>query len=988
MVSLRLLGQPEVYYQGRWLELRPAKPLYLLLYAAYTDNWLDRASLAFFFWPEASEQKSQQNLRRLIHRAKSYEFATALEIEKTRLRWKVPTDVAEFKKALSKQEWSKAVDLYNGKFLDGINPKAEVSFEAWLDQERADLARVWRNAIHKHVETLEQEGKYHEATPLLYQLLQQEPLAEDVLQRYLQSASVVGERESALAAFTTFKQQLKDELDLDPLDETLELIEALQPTNILPTQLRAQKPKSTKQKIPLTVLRPPKLIGREEAVRKIRTASTAAVFIAGEAGIGKSRLMAEVAPNALQLHCKEGLQNIPYYPVIQLIRTLLSKGIKTPDLKHYTDDLARLVPELAPTITPGPADPESGRSRLFEALSLYFEHIVDQEDIETTHVLIDDLQWADASTLDFLFYLTNKKRLKVLGAYRVHEQTDSLKEMIRGLSSSKLLTKVKLEPLSKATVKDFIASMVNQAEGPPLFSEWLSQATGGNPMFILEALKSLFEQGTLEVQKNGGHTDFDKVAKDYSEFQLPTVIQQLIQRRINNLKAETKRILQVASVIHHSFTPQLISQISGLSEWAIVGAFEDAQDAAILRQDRFQHDLLRQSIYLELSPTRRKLLHQRAAQSLDMDAEPGLIAEHWLAGGYPDQAIECWLQASVQLRERGLSLEAINLLKKAESKAVKNEKRWKIMNGLALNYKDLAQQEKAQEIINVIFDHGDDEARAEACAILGGILIQQGKLKQAERVVSKGLQLTKTLGLTKIEMDLLGTAAIIKHAEGDFQDALDLEMPLLERLRQGPPSLQLTISILNVAALLDQVSRHEEALSLHLEALAITKKSGDKARQVDVGSNLLYCYMDLNRTADGVRVAQEALELGHFEGTDMLRNNLAAAYMDMGNFSDAKEHYEILVQTCPHATILCVAWSRLATLYDTDSSIHKALDNAISFAKQTEMLTAHAVMATSVLQLGDKTQVMSVKPYIEQLELEDLPTHIRKKLEQAIAENV
>lgn len=987
MVSVKLLGQPKIKHKGEWFEPRPSKPLFLLFYAAYSGDWLDRDKLGFLFWPDTSEVKSQQNMRRLIHRAKSLEFAVGLEIEASRLRWNVATDVKAFRGALAEQGWAKALELYRGAFLEGLKPKDEAGFEAWLEQERADLARVWRNAVHKHVETLESKAKHAEAAPLLYQLFKQEPLAEDVLQRYLRSAYLLGERDNALSAFNSFKRLLKEELDLEPLDETLELINTIKESQKLElTSLVAEQ--RTQEYIPISVLRPPKLIGRQDAIQEIQNAKTPTILVAGEAGIGKSRLMAELAPNALLIRCQEGLQNIPYYPVISLIRSLISEGVKTPDLKHYTDDLARLVPELAPNISPGPADPETGRSRLFEALTLYFDYVVKVKELKAIQLLIDDLQWADSSSLDFLVYLTNKQNMKVLGTYRIHEKTDALKDTIKGLSSRQLLTQVKLEPLSQETIQEFIASLMGSKEGPPVFSEWLAKGTGGNPMFMLETLKSLFEQGTLKPQEDGWQTDFDSITRDYSEIKIPAVVQEVIQRRVENLKPETQRVLQVASVVSKGFSPKIISQISGLSEWVVLEGLEEAEAIALIKQDAFQHDLLRQSTYSKLSQARKSLLHRRTAETIKSTAEPSIVAEHWFTGGELSQAVHYWLLASAKLREKGLSKEAIGLLEKAERHVPEGEDLWKIKNDLATNYKDLALREQVHMLLEPVFKNGTVELQAAACNTLAGVLTHEGKLEQAEQRVQQGLELVKSQKNKSIEVDLIGTAAIVKHLQGDYSAALNLLAPVLVELRQKPSSMQLTLTILNVAAILDQLSRHEEALPLHLEALTITKKMGDKARQIDVSLNLLYCYMDLNRTAEGITIAQNALELGRFDGTDTLRNNLAAAFLEMGESKKATFHYETLTQDSPSPTLVCVAWSRLAKLYNNQVKAQQALKKALTYAKNTEVRSAHAIMLSSIYQLGSKTQREQAQPFLNELKLDELPNHIRIDLEQALAENL
>ena len=1022
MFKLNLLGSPHIQTlesEPKRFELEAKKPVYLLIYLAYSGEWLEREKLEFLFWPDASTNKGQQNLRRLIYRTKEYDFSSTLEVKKTRLRWQVPTDVAEFKETVANQKWAKAVELYSGRFLDNLNPKNEASFEAWLEQERADLESVWRNAVHKHVENLEASENSTEACTLLYQLLEREPLAEDVLQRYLRHAFLIGEYEKALTTFEAFQNLLKTELDLEPLDETIEIIEAIKNRgegelgkSLFKSQSTNTKEARVQQTIPLTVLRPPKLVGRADSIQKIRNASTIAIFIAGDAGVGKSRLMAELAPNALRLSCQEGSQNIPYYPVIRLIRSFVIEGIETPNLKHYLDDLARLVPEAVPNLKPGPVDPEIGRGRLFEALSLYLEAVVSRKELSGFHLCADDLQWADSSTLDFLIYLVNKQNIKLLGAYRIHEVTEGLKKLMQGLNSSQLLTEVKLEPLTQPTIQEFIASLMGKTVGPPVFSEWLSKATAGNPMFMLETLKSLFETGTLQAQDSLWQTDIDEVTQNYSEIEMPTVVQDVIQRRIEKLKPETQRVLQVAAVLNQGFTPELVSQISGFSEWTVLDAFENAEQTAVIEQDHFQHDLLRQTVYNRLPKNRKRLLHLKTAEVLESIAdsnlvtgssfvtgsnfvagsnlviEPSLIAHHWFNGGELNKAIECWIDAAVLLRSKGLLIEAAQFLESKESYLSDDNYRWKINSDLGVIYRDLADFDKVKSLLEPVFEYANDEVKIEACSTLAGVLMHEGKLEQANQIIEQGFSLVQTVKNEKLEFDLIGTAAVLKNYMGDSQAALDLLQPVLSKLRKGPASIELTTSILNVAALLDQLGRHEEALPLHTEALARSKSSGDKSRHVDVSLNLLYCYMDLKRTAEGILIAEEALGLGHLEGTDMLRNNLAAAYMEIGKLDNAQSHYEILVETTPHSTLLCVAWSRLAKLYSSQDKIYQALDNTIKYAKKTEIALAHAVMLTSVYLLGSKDHIASVESFVELLNLDELPQHIKIDLEEALAKNL
>src|SRR5690606_31544553 len=124
-----------------------------------------------------------------------------------------------------------------------------------------------------------------------------------------------------------------------------------------------------REQVPLALLRPPRLAGRKRELGVLAGHNHGVLLIAGEPGIGKTRLLGETAPDgALHLSCREGLERVPYQPVAALVRQRHQAGSSLPDLGGYLEDLLRLVPELAIYSPAAPADPELSRGRLLEAL--------------------------------------------------------------------------------------------------------------------------------------------------------------------------------------------------------------------------------------------------------------------------------------------------------------------------------------------------------------------------------------------------------------------------------------------------------------------------------------------------------------------------------------------------------------------------------------------------------------------------------------------
>ncbi len=484
---------------------------------------------------------------------------------------------------------------YQGPLLADLVVDDSSAFEAWLELEREGLARAWREAAMERISELETEGDHGGAVTLLQRLLDEDLVAEDVVQRYLKAAYLDGRREEALRAYEAFAKQLADELDLEPLEVTQVLaasIRAAEPLATPPSTLAPVRPR-----IPVQVLRPPQLIGRDEHLVALETATEQTVMIAGEAGVGKSRLAAEVAPRALLVRCQEGMQNVPYYPLTVALRQHLDTAAGSLDLGPYRNDLARLVPEVAPEARPDPADPITAQVRLLEALSRFVEAVVPADRFQ---LLIDDLQWADEATIAFLTHLVAQGRIRVIGTYRHHETTPALRRSLDGLKRQGLLLERRLEPLSAADITDLMASLIEQAEGPPVFSRWLFERSGGNPMFMLETLKSLFESEVLGAGEAGWRTTINEVTRDYSELQVPEAVSQVVERRTARLTESALRVLKAAAVIGPQLDPRLLGQVAGLSELAVLEALTEAEQCGLVLDDHFVHDLVRQSVYSSL----------------------------------------------------------------------------------------------------------------------------------------------------------------------------------------------------------------------------------------------------------------------------------------------------------------------------------------------------------------------------------------------------
>jgi DNA-binding SARP family transcriptional activator len=979
---LRLFGAPRVRFEDRWIELAPTKPVCLLIYLACHGDWIGRQELTTLLRPDVPESAARDHLRLLVYRARQLPWAASLEAEAGRLRFTAGTDVEQFRQALGRADWARAVELYENPFLNGLPELDAPGFEAWLELEREALRTTWHTAALKHSMVLEAQGEPGQAAALLKRLMQHDDLAEDVMQAYLRAAYLDGQRETALRVFEVFRERLRQELDLDPMNATLALAETIRRAEPLASTIAQAE---TRPNIPVSVLRPPQLVGRNHERNLLQGAVGSVVLVHGEPGVGKSRLLAEVAPDAVWLRCHEGLENLPYFPMCEWISAHVGTlGEALEALGAYRDDLARLIPEVLPGVKPPPADPQMTRLRVPEAITRLLEHV-------NSPVVFDDLQWADAATLELLVLLSTRGTLRLLGAYRVHEVHPELSNALTSLRSNGTLTDVRLEPLDAEAVQSLLANLIGVQAGPELFSRWLHTRSGGNPFFALQTLKTLFETRVLEANGNTWHTDLDRLTRDYAEIELPPAVMDVIRRRVSRLSGGAQRVLQAASVMREGFTPGLLAGVIHLSEWETLEGLEEAQVAGLIHDDRFNHDLFRQSVYAALPGVRRRLLHARVAKTLQGLAEPLVLAEHWFAAGNIEAAIKGWCQSAVKLEGQGLLDQAATLWQRAAAHASDPEQRHEVQSNLANTYVQAARYPEARAVLDDLLAHTTQaEVRVKAHitdAYLNFYQAQHERMRQAVHAARTVLESKAKVPAT-LRIDVLNLEATCAQLEGRHQEAMKLSQSLLETLPDERPTRQRLKALSTLGQSMGALGRYDEAFSVLHEVWRTAREMGVRQDQVGAATNLLINCIFRGHPEEGLEPATEALGLGEFSNSLMLRNALAAAYRRLDRLNEAIHHYEILAHDSRDLELAAGAWANLADLRSLThqrSAANEALERALETVLGAGSLTARARVLISALNHGSDDQLGRVRARLGPVDPDLLPTYLRTELERALS---
>jgi tetratricopeptide (TPR) repeat protein len=422
---------------------------------------------------------------------------------------------------------------------------------------------------------------------------------------------------------------------------------------------------------------PPPLVGRAREWESLREAWARAVegnalfvVITGEAGIGKSRLAEEFRAWVRQQgfatatsRCYMAAGSLAYAPAVELLR---SQAIG-PRIRRLDDpwqaELARLLPELGserPELVPvTPMVDGWQRARLFDALL----HAILAEE-RPQLLVIDDLQWCDQDTLDWLNYVRASRpraHLLVVGTARSEDLGPGhpVQALLRAARAGEQAVELELTPLSP----DETAALVANVSGRQLDSareERLHRETEGNPLFVVEWVRA----GRLDE------------LRDESAGQLPPRALSVLEARLAQLSPAGQELAGLAATVGREFTFDLLMRASSQGEERVVDALDELWRRRIIRERGvlaydFTHDKLREVAYRRESSARRRLLHRRVAQAMErlhgtrLDDVSAQLAEHYERAGWFERAIGFYSRAAVVAQRVFANEEVIELLSRA-----------------------------------------------------------------------------------------------------------------------------------------------------------------------------------------------------------------------------------------------------------------------------------------------------------------------------------
>jgi DNA-binding winged helix-turn-helix (wHTH) protein/predicted ATPase len=461
-------------------------------------------------------------------------------------------------------------------------------------------------------------------------------------------------------------------------------------------EIRAPKPGSTTRP---TGQRSAAMIGREQELASLlggldnAAARRGRLFlICGEPGVGKTRLADEVATVAeakrmalMVGHCSEHEESVAYLPFVEILESFVERAQSEDRLRTALgpgiSELGRLLPRLGnilPGLPPARAFPPAQARR--HLLNCFFDFAARVASARPALMILEDLHWADDSTLALLDHLAQRlldQPLMVICTYRDTETsfTPVLARTLEALVRGRLATEVRLKRLPRGGVAAMLGSLSGKPPPEGVVAEIFAE-TDGNPFFVEELFHQLEDEGRLYDSAGQFHPKLQ-----IGEFDAPRSVRLIVARRLARLGRLTREILAAASVIGRFFSFEVLQVLHEVNADSILECLEEAEKTGLLvsvaagSQARFafSHELIRQAVVGSLSAMRRQRLHLKIADAIEQMvssmSEPASatsrqelaaqLAHHYARGGNPGKAVKYCLSAMEQLAELGSNVEAI-----------------------------------------------------------------------------------------------------------------------------------------------------------------------------------------------------------------------------------------------------------------------------------------------------------------------------------------
>ncbi|MFN2233663.1 MAG: AAA family ATPase, partial [Anaerolineales bacterium] len=813
----------------------------------------------------------------------------------------------------------KAAALYQDDFMAGFSLRDTAGFDDWQFFETDRLRREFAAVLERLVAIQETQDDFSSAIEDARRWLNLDPLNETAHRALITLYAKSDQRNAALRQYRQCVRILDQELGVPPLEETTHLYEVVKENRLekqvdgdsyLANISPAVNPQVSDQgslvvDLPLLVGRTTEwetLAGLYGMIRKD------GVFAAltGEAGIGKTLLAQDFLTHlknrgaiTLSARAYEGESNLAYGPIVDLLRQAIHQDMEQEWWQNlnprWMNETALLIPEvygLVPNLVPlQPSDGPGAQSRFYEGICQTLVALVAGS--TPGAILLDNLEWADESTLDLLAYLVRRlqgRPVFLLSAWRVDERLveSRLEQILTDAVQQGYGVHLPLESLSLQGSHQLIERYEPADQPfPPAFKAQLVAESGGLPYFLVEYLQAALA-GEISTTLDAG------------KLPLPAGLRGMLQTRLASLSAASLQILQAAAVIGRTFESDLLQSTSGRTEDEIIQGIEDLLARGLIREIPvqstfsrsatnfdFKYDSVRALVLEEISLIRLRLLHRRVAEALSeyIRFDPpyaldGQIAYHFQQAGLLDQAAEKYFKAGQAARTVHANTDALSHFQTALALGYPQKSQVMVDLGdlymLQGDYPQAIQQYEAA----AAFSAADLLPAIEQK--IGHVYLRRGLWEQAACHFEAALFDLAALPpehQKSFEAEIRSDWSLACYREGKMDQSIFLAQKALAmaELSGAPLPLAQVHNLLGVLARADQKTKL--ALKHLSKSLDFARKLENPSAQIAALNNLALAQADRGDYPLAIATLQDALKacltLGDRHLEAALRNNLA-----------------------------------------------------------------------------------------------------------------
>jgi predicted ATPase/DNA-binding SARP family transcriptional activator len=946
-MQFHLLGPPSLRSNGQLVRLHSTKTLALLAYLVLeAEVPQSRERLATFFWGEKPETQARHSLRQALYsiRQKLPGLAeTCLQLMENSVTYCPQpdfwVDVSEFQKCAGSQELidlQQAANLYRGILLEGLILDDCPDFGEWLFFRRDALEQQAFDIVKRLSNGLFQVRDYRQAHTYARRLMEMNPLNESAHRLLMRIYADLGDFSGVRQQYQLCAEILAREIGVEPAEETSSTFRQLTTAQaIVPQHVEgytSKRASSLSLNLPFYNRHHELAVLRDQLLRAV-DGNGSVIFLAGEAGIGKTSLLSEflqhnldkssssfIRFNVLAGRCFPLESSAPYTlwadalsPLANPEWSVLLEGL--PDI--WRQQIQRLVPDIgASTTEPEAISSEENHLRLLQGILKVLVHL----SRATPLVLyFDDIHWADQPSLTLLHYLIrhmNGHSLMLICSYRMEAVVDQphLEQLLHQITQYSHAYELELKPLDREGVYQLLAQ--TELNLPHSFIHRLHQHSEGNPFVLVETLRALFEAGILHHTSQKQIVGFEQI-----NLPLPQKVQEIIWSRVIILEENNRQVLATAAVIGCPFEFRLLREISDRTENELLQILEQLINRGFLTEISststkmvldFSHEFIRQSIYKKLSAIQRQIIHRQVASALlatnseEIERLAEDVAYHYEKAG-DVQAIKYLIQSAEYAEKLFAYVHAADLYTRAL--ALHHQY---LPDDLVAEFKLILAREalldrqghrgrQAKDIATLLAlaeKIGDDSLKSIALVRQAGYLAYTGQFEQARQICEMALDLYRAAQNLSGVAQALRELGFIHWKQNDFRAALEYNRSALELHRRLGNIAGEASALHNLAEIHRGLGSPRQALAMYESALDLYWAQCDQRAQVLTLYGMAHALYQLGKHQAALEAYQRSLDLTQNIGDRLMESRI---YHTLANIHWATNDHQQAIESIQQA---------------------------------------------------------------------------------------